>query len=401
MEQLTLTEKILITLAGYDLKNAAEITGHERGKMCKAGTMVLIPGFVALFSYGYAFYFIFNSLFSAVLGGIVSCIILILIDRTLMSWSRSQKFSFGLAGRLAFALVVGVLLAEPVVLAIFNDSIKEQQHKELVLQKIESDETYQSFEENIISQIKLEDNKIEALRLAYTTEMDGTGGSGIRNQGPIFKQKYQDYISAKEIYSIKIQNLNNDLAEIEKKKLVARNLVEINNADGLIGRMRALNELGQKENVVWWATWLTRLLFILIELLPFFIKLSPTGDNELYYKIQDMRDEERIAVLTALSSESVKVNETVARLQYKKQLMDLKIEELKLEANAKQEEAILLMKKASEMADIKLGLIRDNVLSTQDEKLKEKLLAQFELIVDAYLKSIDNLILQSFKTGNI
>lgn len=401
MLNLNLLQRALISLSGYDRKTVEQSTSTELNKICMAGTLVLIPGFIALFSYGYAIGLIFKSLWAGVIGGFVSSIVLILIDRALMSWTRKRSFNLGLASRLAFAVVIGVMMAEPVVIKIFDDSIKEQQYSELQELKKQSISDLMVKENEIRNKLTFEQRKLEDLRLAYTQEMDGTGGSGEKNQGPIYKKKYEDYINAKAEFESNKDKYNKELYSIQNEKEFEQEQVKNYNATGLIGQMRALNQLAEKENIVFVGMWLCRIMLMLLELLPFFLKLTPTGDKELYYKIQDAADEENEAVLNALTAERIKIKETEARLKYQQQMYELKLKELEKITEFKHKEALLLMDEAYKLAEKKISKSTVVAETVMNENLKNKILERFDAIFNNYLVSLDQMITTSNKNNNI
>ncbi|MBL0053074.1 MAG: hypothetical protein IPP29_16985 [Bacteroidetes bacterium] len=79
MKNVSNIQAIFIWLAGFDRKTAENCTSSEIRKMY-CGSMVMIPGLIGLFSYGYGFYFVFKAPCRAIIGGSVAAFILIMID---------------------------------------------------------------------------------------------------------------------------------------------------------------------------------------------------------------------------------------------------------------------------------------------------------------------------------
>ena len=192
MKNLNIVQRILIWLAGHDRKTAENCTSSEVKKICIYGSMVLIPGMLGLFSYGYGIYFIFKNTPIAIIGGFVMAFVLVLIDRSILAFGRG-RFSLGMLGRLCMAMTAGFMLAEPIVLKIFEDSIEEQQYAELKQQKENAAIPYQKQAAALEDELKKDEARVNELQAAYTGEADGTSGSGIRNQGPIYEMKRQVY----------------------------------------------------------------------------------------------------------------------------------------------------------------------------------------------------------------
>lgn len=395
MEQITKTQSILIWVAGFDRQTAAQCNSSEISKMTIAGTMVFIPAFLALFSYTYGFYFIFGNIYAAIGCGIASAIVLFILDRSIMAYGRPGSFSFGLVGRLMLAVTVGLLLAEPLILKIFEDSIQEQQFEELIIAK---NRTATPYDAKIIAlQDKLRDEQqhLNYLQQAYTREMDGTGGSGIRNQGPIFEKKFQDYQDYQKLYVSSQTTSAAKITEIQKQKSEALNLVEHNNADGLIGRMRALSSLGEKEPIVHWTTWLLRIFFTLIELLPMLIKITPTGGRDLYNKLVDMNDFEKEKIFKMSSEERLKFKQQEEKLRLTQAFAELCLKETQIIAGNKEKDSIYLMAKAQELTEKKIDFVGRAIKHIKDEGLLKEVLTRFDMIHAGFMTTINQLINKS------
>lgn len=395
MKNLSTTQSILIWAAGFDSQAASQCTSSEVRKMTIAGSMVFIPAFLALFSYSYGFYFIFKDPTCAIIGGIVSSIILFIIDRSIMAYGRPGVLSFGLFGRVLLAITIGVLLAEPLILKIFEDSINEQQYVELTSAKKNEASEFDNKIAEVNNKLDIQRKKLYDLQTAYTQEMDGTGGSKKRDKGPIFQKKEQDYLKEEADYKVNLGKAQTEISEIESERESALNLVEVNNANGLIGRMRALSSLGAKESIVFWTTWLLRIFFTLIELIPLLIKLSPSGDRGLYYKIVDLNDEEKEQIISMSSTERLKMKEQEENLRLTQQFAELCHKETQVIAENKEKDSIYLMIKAQEMTDKKIDFVARAVGNIKDEELLREVLGRFDQIHSGFMATLNQLIIKS------
>jgi hypothetical protein len=354
--------------------------------MTIAGSMVFIPAFLALFSYSYVFYFIFGNTYAAIGCGIASAIVLFIIDRSIMAYGRPGSFSFGLVGRIMLAVTVGFLLAEPLILKIFEDSIQEQHFTELSSAKDNTAAPYDS---------RIDQKRLYTLQQAYTAEMDGTGGSKIRNRGPIYEQKYKDYLDYQKQYASNQISTAANIEEIQKQKTAALEMVEHNNADGLIGSMRALSSLGEKEPIVHWTTWLLRIFFTLIELLPLLIKISPAGDRGLYYKLVDMNDVEKEQIFEMSSKERLEFKQQEEKLRLTQAFAELCHKETQIIAGNKEKDSIYLMAKAQELTEKKIDFVGRAIKHIKDEGLLKEVLARFDQIHAGFMSTINQLITMS------
>jgi hypothetical protein len=397
MKNVNAMQRIFIWLAGYDSNTANNCTSSEIRKITIMGTMVLLPGLIGLFSYGYGFYFIFKNLQSAIIGGMLSSIVLILIDRGIMAYGRPGHFSFGMFGRVCLAVTVGILLAEPLILKIFEDSIEEQQYVELKHQKEAISIPYQSQIKALNADLKIDEGRINALQTAYTGEADGTLGTGNRNQGPIYEMKKQDYLKAKADYDAKAIKYASNINHINADKDAENNMLEQKKADGLIGRMRALSVLGEKEPIVKWATWLLRFFFCMVELLPLLIKISPTGDRGLYHGLVDIADKEREEVYTMSSDERKAVHQQEEKLRYTQVYADLCLKETQIISTSKEKDTVYLMDRATALTEKKLDIITRATKSIKDPVLLQTVINHLNDIHNGFMSTIEHLLSKSNK----
>ena len=402
MKNLSITQRILIWLAGHDRKTAENCTSSEVKKICIYGSMVLIPGLIGLGSYGYGFYFIFKNFTAAIIGGVVMAMVLVLIDRSILAFGRG-KFSLGMLGRLCMAMTAGFMLAEPIVLKIFEDSIEEQQYAELKQQKETAAVPYQTQVAALEDELKKDEARVNELQSAYTGEADGTGGSGIRNQGPIYEMKKQDYIDAKKNYDAKVASYAAKVQGINTDKETEYTGIEKKNADGLIGRMRALSALGDKEPIVKWTTWLLRIFFCLIELLPLLIKISPTGDRGLYPRLIDIADKEREDIYIMSSDERKAVRQQEEKLRYTEEYANLCMKETQIISSSKEKDTVFLMDRATALTEKKLDFITRATKSIKDPAMLQTVINHLNQIHDGFMATIEHLLSKSnrnFGTNN-
>lgn len=394
--KLTIVQKIILWLAGYDSKTAIHCTTSEINKICICGSMVLIPGLVGLFSYSYGFYFVFKVLAAAIAGGIVMSFVLVLIDRSLLGYGRG-KFSIGMIGRLLMAMTAGFLLAEPVVLKVFEDSIEEQQYGELKTKKENASVSYINQVAALEDELNREEKRVNTLQAAYTVEADGTGGSGEKNQGPIYEMKKLDYENAKTAYDDKAISYAAKIQAINEEKDAELQNIKNANADGLIGRMRALSALGEKETVVKWTTWLLRIFFCLIELLPLLIKISPAGDRGLYNTIVDIADREKEEIFQMSSEERKAVRQQEEKLRYTEEYARLCMKETQVISSAKEKDTVFLMDSATALTEKKLDFITKATKNIKDPVMLQSVINHLNRMHEGFMATIEMLLSKSNK----
>jgi hypothetical protein len=125
--------------------------------------------------------------------------------------------------------------------------------------------------------INILEAKYWALEQAATQEMDGTGGSGYRDQGPIYQEKKSN---AKNAYTLwqnlkrsngkEIRRIEKEINELEKTKEEKIKNAErkAEKLDGLLERIKLAHEIAG-----FWVSLFITLLFMVIELTPIFFKM--------------------------------------------------------------------------------------------------------------------------------
>ena len=267
----------------------------EFNKYVGIGATVFFTGLFAMMASGYALYTVFGNLFTSILFSLLWGLLIFNLDRYIVS-SMKKKGSFFAdwtmaLPRIILAIIISLVISKPLELKIFETEIyseivsmqqeRRKQHEDLLnarfaadLTRIDGDITRYKSELNGLKDIK--DKRVgEAL-----SEADGTGGSKIRNMGPIYKAKQQAATLAESDYNTGVQKITPMLAEkeAEKKKLLALRDTELANMQkvaltGFASRMEALDRVAQKSHAVFIAGIFIMLLFIAIETAPMFVKV--------------------------------------------------------------------------------------------------------------------------------
>lgn len=331
----------------------------EHSKYAGLGGVILATFVLASFSAGYAVYSVFGNIGWTLVFALIWGLIIFNFDRFLVSTMRkygvSKRKQFWMAvPRIALALLIGVTIARPLELKIFekeidtrvtqnvhhkillNDSLLRQENK-AQLQTAEAERS-----RLVARKLSLEDT-LHRLQMAYVQEADGTGGSGRRGIEQLTRLKMGAYQSALTQFSPELKKLDADILaqdsimntarageEERRKQYEAAAKANI----GFLERNKALSDLGNEESSVFWTSTLLSLLIILIEIGPILSKLiMPVGpydialakeeltqmaasENELR-KDQEMRNEKRKAYYTRQKEVSGQLVEKMTALQQK------------------------------------------------------------------------------------
>ncbi len=297
----------------------------DTNKYLGIGATVFFTGVLAFFSSAYALFTIFDSYLAAIVFGLIWGTMIFNLDRYIVSSMKSKGSAwkdFGVAlPRLVLAVLLALVISKPLELKIFEKEInaelivmEQEQFKE---QEDKVKARYQpqivALQEeitNLKEEITIKTEARDELALMALQEADGTGGSGKKNLGPIYRAKkakadaaqaeldallatYQPIIAEKEAA------INTNLASIQSEiKALERSAY-----GGIAARMEALDRLGTESQAIFLANIFVILLFIAIETAPIFVKLisSRSPYDFLLHEhehIFEMANRERTTLLT-------------------------------------------------------------------------------------------------------
>lgn len=279
----------------------------EQTKYSGLGGVILATFVLASLSSGYAIHTVFNNWLITLPFALVWGLIIFNFDRFLVSTMRkygvSRRKQIWLAvPRLALALLIGLTIARPLEMKIFekeiNTKVTENIHKKIQLNdsllKIENAALTQHAidERNRLTQRKLDiEDTLHQLQQGYIHEADGTGGSMQRGIENITRLKQNAFNQATLQYAPELTGLSNGIKtqdsilstastslEQKRKQYEAATATNI----GFLERNKALADLSDEESSVFWTSLLISMLIILIEIGPILSKLMmPVGPYDI------------------------------------------------------------------------------------------------------------------------
>jgi hypothetical protein len=311
--------------SGSDLSILEQCPG-EKSKYAGIGATIIFTGLFAAVAAAYALYTVFDSYWISIPLGILWGLMIFNLDRYIVSSMRKEgRFSrelFTALPRIALALIISLVIAKPLELKIFE---KEIEPKLVVMEQQvyagQESETRSRFESGVnqlrnqIQQLKQEiiskaAHRDELLMLAQQ-EADGTGGSRVKNLGPIYKVKKAAADQAEtELRDLTVANntrmlaLENQLSEAETNMKQEVDGLTQSKLNGLAARMEALSRLTEESSAMWWAHVFILLLFFMLELAPILVKLlSKSGPYDALLHMAEheyrCKEVESIAVANA------------------------------------------------------------------------------------------------------
>jgi len=277
------------------------------------GMTVMGTWLFATLAWTYFFSTVTSSLIAAILLGIFMGGIILSIDRALIKGiSKSNKGKvIPLLFRTLLALTIGLFMAQPALLYLFDKEIKvqvsidnEQRKKE---KRSSQDSVYASTKKELTDQktaIQLQLNnryaEVSAARDRFISETDGTGGSGKIGLKNIAAAKQREYQQLDANYKILENQLQPQLSRIDSQLLVLEKNIQTEQANfenllnnGFITRIEALNNLVSNNTAVAFRYYLLVAILMLIELMPVIAKtLLPDGSYDEKVRLREALEKE-------------------------------------------------------------------------------------------------------------
>jgi hypothetical protein len=172
-------------------------------------------------------------------------------------------------------------------------------------------------------------------------------------------------------------------------------LVSDKDAKGFLGNIKILGRLSDEDAHVMWSTWLIRLLFLCIELIPVFIKLGSSADVGLYDKLKDMNDNTCFDLQKMLVEEKrdvMKIEQSILLQEQKNALM---FQQIKALMNSKTKDYEYFLDKVKFAMEQQLKIKMQLIEKIKDDDVREVLLDQVTRIYEGYVTTLDALVAKS------
>ena len=270
----------------------------EHTKYAGLGGVILATFVLAALSSGYAIYSVFGNIGWTIAFAFIWGLIIFNFDRFLVSTMRkygvsSSKQLWMAVPRIALALLIGVTIARPLELKIFEKEIDTKvaqnihskiQINDSLLQRENQWQLQTAFAERdrlLGRKLSLEDT-LHRLQTAYVQEADGTGGSGRRGIENLTRLKMEAYTNTFKQATPELAQLEAGIAGQDSIISTAKAGLEdkrkqyettVKNNIGFLERNKALSDLSEAEPSVKWTSLLLSMLIILIEIGPILSKL--------------------------------------------------------------------------------------------------------------------------------
>jgi len=236
------------------------------------------------------------------MGFIVLC-----IDRALIKGiNKSNKRKFTpLVFRGFLALTIGMFMAQPAILYIFDKEIRMQSsldnEKRKMVKRQELDSLYNNRKTELLAQkseleksLLTQSTAVDNARQNFIAEADGSGGTGKVGIREIALAKKNEYEKLDEAYQQlqtkqlpKLESVDKELQEIEGRKQKEEQVFIQYLNDGFLTRAEALNNLLKDNPALQFRYYLIVVILMLIELMPVITKsMLPAGayDEKVFWR---------------------------------------------------------------------------------------------------------------------
>jgi hypothetical protein len=297
-------EKFLLICSGSHLK-LLEKSPTEINKHVGIGGVILFTAILASLSSGYALYSVFDNVWAAVGFGLLWGLMIFNLDRFIVaSMRKSGNFFrqfFAATPRIILAALLGVVIAKPLELRIFQKEIDKQLNVIINRNKTALQDSVNVRYTQLAGSFSQERDsiysRINSLRDEYnvaSTELEkevvGTATettTGKEGYGPNAKRKEELKQAKKEELDALMVQMQPRLAQLNKEidALSDNKQKELNAAKpteegytGFAARMQALDELTRNNKILGIASLFIMGVFISLEMAPVLVKLiSPKG----------------------------------------------------------------------------------------------------------------------------
>lgn len=391
--------KFFILCSGADVDTLNRCTKSELNKYSIIGSTVLIPAILSIVTIGYAAWMVSNNLCAVIVACMIWSTIIFIIERAFVANIKPNMFNWAVLLRLAEAIIISFTISEVVLLGIFRDNINQKLSEGLSAKEEIINQKYHEQLNSIEKEISQAKSKVDSKEKDFLNEIDGivtSGfGTGKRGYGPAAKKKEEAFGNEQGYFENYKQEKTGEATNIIANRDKELEMIRKNHANGLLGQMIALSEIASSCIHVFWATWLLRFLFIVLETLPLIIKLTSDKSDSQYYTLLKKNEELQLQIY----EDTKEAQMIVAKMQreYSLELEQLEIQNKKTQLiiNSEISHAKMYNEHLQEMIKIYLNYKAEVIQKIEDGALLTQILTKMDSIFNGYIQVQDYLISKS------
>lgn len=314
--------RLFLWCAGVDGDALRGCPKSEHIKQVGYGSLVLVPAILAFISMTYAVSTLTKDRGKYIGVGIIWALIVFAFDRFIVSTYRKGETiakdlrSVTFLGRMILAVLIGIVIAHPLVLFIFDDSInaKLDQKRTKDIQNIERSyeeqiQPYRRQMETLNQQISQKESEAEGeigrwekeLNEAMKRRRSGRRAASIKEViGRLTKERNSRTEGVRE----NIKKAEAEISVLGQRR--DRDLKNYTQARDYLAREAALDELVAASRTVRWSQYLIIALFVFIDILPISFKvMTHKGAYDVALDSYNKREMEKITNEDGIYSELI------------------------------------------------------------------------------------------------
>lgn len=382
----------LYWLTSTDIKIIKMCTLGERRHRLALGLAMLIPiimGFEAGF-YAGGILSDHNTVVSYLLAFTIAAMVTFM-EKVVTAGIEGSKITTAVRIRIGIGFIWASLLSPIVTISWFADAIDAQifTKEQLVKDRINEKHNTERIEQ--LNRLIPEARILEETRIDMVEEADGTGGSGYRDMGSIYKLKEEQYKYKLDQFAALKAEVDTKVADIESERRQKLSSSGSEVAKGLLGRVNTLILIADKNWYVSFLLLCTFLFLFSVEVLAIMAKLDYNSKpTNIYNSIIKSRSGE-------ILNNDERMKETRCVLEMQPVILERKTRELALERELMQRQSAhdlamaalqgnrlleLARGKATFEADLRSALANDNA------ELYKTLVAQYDRFTRIYPDNI-------------
>ena len=304
----------------------------DYAKYAGIGGTIFFTALMAMLSGGYAMYFVFESVSTAIAFGIFWGMLIFNLDRFIVNTMYSdgkvtiswREFYSGLP-RIIMAIFLGIVISTPLEMKIFEDRINSQVVQDNIertnASRAKVDEGNKSLidrRNQLESQQADIQDRLSKAEEELKIESEGRASSGKAGHGPIYEDKKANRDAIKKELQVWNDAHKNELEEYRAQIKVNRDkgnadIAKGNDENGFCVRYEAFSKIKKNNAALNVVSIVIMLLFIIIETAPSFFKMmiaSGPYDDYLRAEMHQVRvlSDKRISDLNDVVNTEVQIS---------------------------------------------------------------------------------------------
>ena len=296
------------------------------------GVMVFITGVFAFLSASFAINTAFENPYLAALVGFFWGVMIIWFDRSIVS----SKNKMAILARIPIALLIGLTVSIPLELKLFEDRLSkfltqesQKENSAVITRESQLMDKINQTEEKLNSEVTKYSEEVRKWNEAMQNEIVGLvkeGRTGKAGSGPAYREAERNLAENKKLLADAQKKLDDfNIQKTDEIKRIQDDSLKktIKQTYGFLSKFEALEDLKSQSLPAWSLAWLIRMLFVLVELFPAFIKLFLP--YSIYDALLEAKRRDTIQVIHRNTNDRME-DVTLTPPKYPKQLLLEKLE---------------------------------------------------------------------------